>query len=152
MTGPEGSTDEAATDTNGLGTVARTDIAEEAMEFVEAVEHDTRKAVTAELTDRIADLPLRSVKMLEQYREAGESDPISTHIAAGGDDDHQLAYSRNRPLRQSGLIRHVGEGRYRYAIPELIREAYADTLTDSEVAKMVQSVEASFLDSVSDPA
>ena len=152
VTGPAGSTDEAATDTNGFGTVARTDIAEEAMEFVEAVEHGTREAVTAELTDRIADLPLRSVRMLEQYREAGESDPISAHIAAGGDDDHQLAYSRNRPLRQSGLIRHVGEGRYRYAIPELIREAYADTLTDSEVAKMVQSVEASFLDSVSEPA
>ena len=152
VTGPAGSADEAATDTNGFGTVARTDIAEEAMEFVEAVEHGTREAVTAELTDRIADLPLRSVRMLEQYREAGESDPISAHIAAGGDDDHQLAYSRNRPLRQSGLIRHVGEGRYRYAIPELIREAYADTLTDSEVAKMVQSVEASFLDSVSEPA
>ena len=151
VTAPTGSTDEAATDTDRFGTVARTDIAEEAMEFVEAVEHDTREAVTAELTDRIADLPLRSVRMLEQYREAGESDPISVHIAAGGDDDHQLAYSRNRPLRQSGLIRHVGEGRYRYAIPELIREAYADTLTDSEVAKMVQSVEASFLDSVSEP-
>jgi len=121
------------------------------MEFVEAVEHGTREAVIAELSDRIADLPLRSVTMLEHYREVGESDPISAHLAAGGDDDHQLAYSRNRPLRQSGLIRHLGEGRYRYAIPELIREAYADTLTDSEVRKMVQSVEASFLDSVTKP-
>jgi len=154
VTGPEestGSTDKAATSSQGFGTVARTDIAEEAMEFVEAVEHGTREAVITELTDRVADLPLRSVKMLEHYREVGESDPISAHIAGGGDDDHQLAYSRNRPLRQSGLIRHVGEGRYRYAIPELIREAYADTLTDSEVAKMVQSVEASFLDSVTKP-
>ena len=154
VTGPEGTTGSSDGTTNsaqGFGTVGRTDIAEEAMEFVEAVEHGTREAVITELTDRVADLPLRSVKMLEHYREAGESDPISAHLAAGGDDDHQLAYSRNRPLRQSGLIRHVGEGRYRYAIPELIREAYADTLTDSEVAKMVQSVEASFLDSVTKP-
>ena len=155
VTGPKESGGESADGTaNGspeFGTVARSDIAEEAMEFVEAVEHGTREAVIAELTDRIADLPLRSVTMLEHYREVGESDPISAHLAAGGDDDHQLAYSRNRPLRQSGLIRHLGEGRYRYAIPELIREAYADTLTDSEVRKMVQSVEASFLDSVTKP-
>jgi len=154
VTGPEDSTGASERVTNGsqgFGTVARSDIAEEAMEFVEAVEHSTREAVVTELTDRIADLPLRSVKLLEHYREAGESDPISAHLAAGGDDDHQLAYSRNRPLRQAGLIRHVGEGRYRYAIPELIREAYADTLTDSEVGNMVQSVEASFLDGVSEP-
>ena len=154
VTGPEdssGSTERASNGSQGFGTVARTDIAEEAMEFVEAVEHDTREAVVTELTDRIADLPLRSVKMLEHYREVGDSDPMSAHLAAGGDDDHQLAYSRNRPLRQSGLIRHLGEGRYRYAISELIREAYADTLTDSEVATMVQSVEASFLYDVSEP-
>ena len=154
VTGPDdssGSTEQASNGSQGFGTVARTDIAEEAMEFVEAVEHDTREAVVTELTDRIADLPLRSVKMLEHYREVGDSDPISAHLAAGGDDDHQLAYSRNRPLRQSGLIRHLGEGRYRYAIPELIQEAYADTLTDSELATMVQSVEASFLDDVTEP-
>ncbi|TQQ79092.1 helicase HerA domain-containing protein [Halonotius roseus] len=154
VTGPEdssGSSERATNGSQGFGTVARTDIAEEAMEFVEAVEHDTREAVVTELTDRIVDLPLRSVKMLEHYREVGDSDPMSAHLAAGGDDDHQLAYSRNRPLRQSGLIRHLGEGRYRYAIPELIREAYADTLTDSELSTMVQSVEASFLDDVAEP-
>ncbi|MFQ3474741.1 DUF87 domain-containing protein [Halonotius sp. F2-221B] len=154
VTGPEDSSESSERATNGsqgFGTVARTDIAEEAMEFVEAVEHDTREAVVTELTDRIADLPLRSVKMLEHYREVGDSDPMSAHLAAGGDDDHQLAYSRNRPLRQSGLIRHLGEGRYRYAIPELIQEAYADTLTDSEVSTMVQAVEASFLDDVAEP-
>ena len=154
VTGPEettGSTGGSAPTSTRFGTVTRSDIAEEAMEFVEAVEHGTREAVVTELTDRIADLPLRSVGMLEHYREGGESDPVSAHIAAGGDDDHQLAYSRNRPLRQSQLIRHVGEGRYRYAIPELIREAYADTLTDSELSTMVQAVEASFLDDVSEP-
>ena len=154
VTGPDdtsASTGGSAPTSTRFGTVTRSDIAEEAMEFVEAVEHGTREAVVTELTDRIADLPLRSVGMLEHYREGGESDPVSAHIAAGGDDDHQLAYSRNRPLRQSQLIRHVGEGRYRYAIPELIREAYADTLTDSELSTMVQAVEASFLDDVSEP-
>ena len=134
------------------GTVTRREIAEDAMEFAEAVELDTRDAVVSELKDRIADLPLRSAEMLEHYRETGESDPVSAHIAVGGDDDHQLAYSRNRPLRQSGLIRHVGEGKYAYAIPDLIREAYAYQLTDSAVEAMVQSVEASFLDSVSEPS
>ena len=154
VTGPEetpGSAGGHAPTSTRFGTVTRRDIAEEAMEFVEAVEHGTREAVVTELTDRIADLPLRSVGMLEHYREVEKSDPVSAHIAAGGDDDHQLAYSRNRPLRQSQLIRHVGEGRYRYAIPELIREAYADTLTDSELSTMVQAIEASFLDAVSEP-
>ncbi len=138
--------------TQRFGTVTRSDIAEEAMEFAEAVQLGTRQAVVSELSDRIDDLPLLSVGMLRHYREETESDPVSAHIAAGGDDDHQLAYSRNRPLRQSQLIRHVGEGRYAYAIPDLIREAYADQLSESELSTMVQAIEASFIDSVPEPS
>jgi TolA-binding protein len=138
--------------TQRFGTVTRSDIAEEAMEFAEAVQLGTRQAVVSELSDRIDDLPLLSVGMLRHYREETESDPVSAHIAAGGDDDHQLAYSRNRPLRQAQLIRHVGEGRYAYAIPDLIREAYADQLSESELSTMVQAVEASFIDPVPEPS
>ncbi len=141
---------EAATDTipDQIGTVTRAEIAEEAMRFAEAVELGTRAAVVEELRERIDGLPLLSVGMLEHYREVSESDPLSAHVAAGGDSDQQLAYSRNRPLRQSRLIRHTGRGKYAYAIPDLIREAYAHTLTDGQVASMVTSVEAGFLDAV----
>ena len=160
VTGPdpqEQATENTSSDTTDdeiterFGTVTRSEIAEEAMEFAEAVQLETREAVVSELKDRISSLPLRSVEMLKHYRESSESDPVSAHIAAGGDDDHQLAYSRNRPLRQSQLIRHEGEGRYSYAIPDLIREAYANTLTPSEVDSMVQAVEASFIEAVPEP-
>ncbi|MEA1930696.1 MAG: DUF87 domain-containing protein [Euryarchaeota archaeon] len=134
-----------------FGTVTRQEIAEEAMQFAEAVELGTRDAVVDELRERIEELPDHSVGMLRHYREAGESDPRTAHDAAGGDDDQQLAYSRNRPLRQAQLIRHVGRGRYAYAVPELIREAYAYQLDDEAVASMVQSIEAAFRESVADP-
>jgi len=142
------------TTTNGqseFGTVTRREIAEEAMQFAEAVELGTRDAVVDELRERIEELPDHSVGMLRHYREEGESDPRTAHRAAGGDDDQQLAYSRNRPLRQAQLVRHTGRGRYAYAVPELIREAYAHQLDDEQVAEMVQAIEAAFRESVSDP-
>ena len=142
-TAPEGQSE--------FGTVTRQEIAEEAMQFADAVELGTQDAVVNELRERIEELPDRSVAMLRHYREAGESDPRTAHDAAGGDDDQQLAYSRNRPLRQAQLIRHVGRGRYAYAVPELIREAYAYQLDDQEVGTMVRSIEAAFRESVDDP-
>jgi hypothetical protein len=134
-----------------FGTVTRRDIAEEAMQFAEAIELGTRDAVVEELRERIEELPQLSVEMLKHYRQKGDSDPLAAHLAAGGDDNHQLAYSRNRPLRQAQLIRHLGRGTYAYAVPELIREAYAHQLDDDEVDSMVQSVEAGFRESVVDP-
>jgi len=149
-----GPTEAERTTANGqseFGTVTRQEIAEEAMQFAEAVELGTRDAVVDELRERIEGLPDLSIEMLSHYREEGSSEPLAAHTAAGGDDNQQLAYSRNRPLRQAQLIRHVGRGRYAYAVPELIREAYAYQLDDEEVHSMVQSIEAEFRESVSDP-
>ena len=151
VSGPSEAERTTPTEQSEFGTVTRQEIAEEAMQFAEAVELGTRDAVVDELRERIEELPDHSVGMLRHYREAGESDPRTAHEAAGGDDDQQLAYSRNRPLRQAQLIRHVGRGRYAYAVPELIREAYAYQLDDEAVASMVQSIEAAFRESVADP-
>jgi len=140
--------DEKAED---LGTVSRQEIAEEAMQFAEAVELGTRDAVVEELRERIEGLPEVSVEMLKHYHEEGTSDPLSAHRAAGGDDNQQLAYSRNRPLRQAQLVRHIGRGRYTYAVPELIEEAYAHQLDSDQVDEMVEAVEAVFRESVDDP-
>jgi len=141
----------AADQPEEFGTVSRREIAEEAMQFAEAVELGTRDAVVEELRERIEQLPLLSVDMLKHYHEKGTSDPLSAHLAAGGDDNQQLAYSRNRPLRQAQLVRHIGRGRYTYAIPELIQEAYAHQLDSEEVDEMVEAVEAVFRESVDDP-
>ena len=151
VSGPSEAERTTPTEQSEFGTVTRQEIAEEAMQFAEAVELGTRDAVVDELRERIEELPDHSVGMLRHYREAGESDPRTAHEAAGGDDDQQLAYSRNRPLRQAQLIRHVGRGRYAYAVPQLIREAYAYQLDDEAVASMVQSIEAAFRESVADP-
>ena len=83
--------------------------------------------------------------MLEHYRTVEETTPVEAHVAAGGDEDQQLAYSRNRPIRRKKLVRHVGGGTYAYAIPDLIRETYAYQLTDEAVDSMVQSVERDLL-------
>jgi len=141
----------ATDESSEFGTVTREEIAEEAMQFAEAIQLGTRDAVVDELRERIDDLPPLSVEMLKHYREAGDSDPLTAHRTAGGDDNQQLAYSRNRPLRQAQLIRHIGRGRYAYAVPELIREAYAYQLDDEEIGSMVQSIEAGFRETVSDP-
>ncbi|MFC6772485.1 ATPase, partial [Halorubrum pallidum] len=62
-----------------------------------------------------------------------------------GDGDTEHAYSRHRPVRRAGLIRHAGRGHYAYAVPDLIREAYADRLDDESVDEIVRAVETAFV-------
>jgi len=141
----------AADQPTEFATVSRKEIAEEAMQFAEAVELGTRDAVVEELRERVEELPEISVEMLKHYHDEGTSDPLTAHSAAGGDDNQQLAYSRNRPLRQAQLVRHIGRGRYTYAVPELIQEAYAHQLEGDQVDEMVEAVEAVFREAVDDP-
>ena len=122
------------------------DVAEAAMEFAADVRLGTREAVIRELRGRIESLPELSKRMLDHYRREETSEPVAAHIDVGGDGDRQLAYGRNRPLRTAGLIRHAGQGEYTYAIPELVRDAYADRLGDDEVEEMVDAIEAAFDD------
>ena len=107
--------------------------------------HDQRDVVRT-LTAAIADLDATSRRMLRHYREQLVSDPVDAHVAAGGSGDSQLAYSRNRPLRQAGFISHAGRGQYAYALPDLVREEYADRLDPEEFGETVEAIEAAFLD------
>ena len=125
--------------------VTRADVAEGALRFDDAVELGTRAAVIEELRSRIESLPELSRAMLRHYRREGVSEPIAAHIDAGGDGDAGHAYSRHRPIRKAGLIRHAGRGHYAYAIPDLIRDAYADRLDDDEIREMVREVETAFV-------
>ncbi|ERH01917.1 MAG: putative ATPase [Halonotius sp. J07HN6] len=77
-------TDDEESITKRFGTVTQSDIAEEAMEFAEAVQLGTRQAVVSELSSRIDDLPLLSVGMLRHYREerrASRFRPTSPPVA-----------------------------------------------------------------------
>ncbi|TKX77800.1 DUF87 domain-containing protein [Halorubrum sp. SD626R] len=125
--------------------VTRGDVAESALRFDDAVELGTREAVIEELRGRIDDLTDISRGMLRHYRREGVSDPVAAHIDAGGDGDTEHAYSRHRPIRRAGLIRHAGRGHYAYAVPDLIREAYADRLDDDSVDEIVRAVETAFV-------
>ena len=141
-------TDHAAeTDANGtpLEPVTRDDVVSEALRFDDAVELGTRAAVIEELKGRVASLPTLSREMLRHYRREGTSEPVAAHIDAGGDGDRGHAYSRQRPIRTAGLIRHAGEGRYAYAVPDLVREAYADRLDEPTLKEMVRAVEKAFV-------
>ncbi|WP_426962393.1 helicase HerA domain-containing protein [Haloparvum alkalitolerans] len=139
---PEPDAEEPPTD---VDPVSRDAVAEGALRFDAAMEHGTREAVIEELRERIAGLPELSVAMLRHYRREGESEPLAAHIDAGGNGDAEHAYARHRPIRRSGLIRHAGRGSYEYAVPALIREAYADRLSEDEVAAMVAEVEEAFV-------
>lgn len=125
--------------------VTRADVAESALRFDDAVELGTREAVIEELRSRIEALPELSQGMLRHYRREGVSDPVAAHIDAGGDGDSGHAYSRHRPIRRAGVIRHAGRGHYAYAVPDLIREAYADRLDEESVREIVRAVETAFV-------
>mgnify|MGYP006424269229 CR=1 FL=1 len=125
--------------------VTRADVAESALRFDDAVELGTREAVIDELRGRVEALPELSRGMLRHYRREGVSDPVAAHIDAGGDGDSGHAYSRHRPIRRTGLIRHAGRGHYAYAVPDLIREAYADRLGEESVREVVRAVETAFV-------
>ncbi|WP_423995482.1 helicase HerA domain-containing protein [Halorubrum trapanicum] len=125
--------------------VTRDDVAESALRFDDAIELGTREAVIEELRSRIEALPELSRGMLRHYRREGASDPVAAHIDAGGDGDSGHAYSRHRPIRRAGLIRHAGRGSYAYAVPDLVREAYADRLDEEQVAEIVRAVERVFV-------
>ena len=125
--------------------VTRDDVAESALRFDDAIELGTREAVIEELRSRIEALPELSRGMLRHYRREGASDPVAAHIDAGGDGDSGHAYSRHRPIRRAGLIRHAGRGHYAYAVPDLVREAYADRLDDAQIDEIVRAVETVFV-------
>ncbi|SFR43164.1 helicase HerA domain-containing protein [Halogeometricum limi] len=105
-----------------------------------------REDVIERLTSVVDALPPVSRRMLAFYRELDRScDPVDAHVAAGAVGDRQLAYSRNAPLRRAEFVEHVGRGRYAYALPELVRETFADRLDDDELAAVVAAVESSFV-------
>jgi len=81
-------------------------------------------------------------EMLAHYREAGDAAPVDAHLAAGGSGERQYAYARNRTLRKAGVIEHDGAGRYRYALPELVEEAFDSTVDGQAVADAVAAIEA----------
>ena len=103
-----------------------------------------RADVIERLRDVVRSLPPAARRMLAFYREIDACDPVDAHVAAGEIGDKQLAYSRNGLLRRAGFIEHVGRGRYAYALPELVREEFADRLDDAEVREVVAAVEDAF--------
>ncbi|WP_224336828.1 helicase HerA domain-containing protein [Haloprofundus halobius] len=104
----------------------------------------SRRAIVDELRDVVESLDDVTREMLAHYRATDLSTPVDAHVGAGHSGDQQLAYGRNRALRQAGFIEHVGRGRYRYTLPELVRDEYADRLADGEFAATVTAVESSF--------
>jgi hypothetical protein len=84
--------------------------------------------------------------MLAHYRTAGPSDPVDAHVAAGGTPEQPMAYGRNRPLRTAGFVEHVEAGRYRYALPDRVEEAFDGHLTDDALEEAVRDVERAFVD------
>lgn len=67
-------------------------------------------------------------RMLAFYLRDGPASPEDAHVATGGSDDREIAYSHNRTLRQRGFVQHSGAGEYVAALPSLLA-----ALTDGEM-------------------
>ncbi|WP_410764887.1 helicase HerA domain-containing protein [Haloferax sp. DFSO60] len=110
----------------------------------------SRRDVVDRMTGVVGVLSEVHLEMLAHYREVGVSDPLSAHVAAGETANQAVAYSRNRPLRKAGFIRHAGRGLYEYALPSLVRDEYADLLGEDELRETVEAIEQSFIDDADD--
>jgi len=119
-------------------------VAESALRFDDAVELGTREAVIEELRSRIEALP-----------ELSQDAP--TLPTRGRQRPRRRPHRRRRrrrlrprvqpspPHPTGGVIRHAGRGHYAYAVPDLIREAYADRLDEESVREIVRAVETAFV-------
>jgi hypothetical protein len=105
----------------------------------------TRQAVVETLGGVVDRLDPVTRGMLRHYHDESVSEPVDAQVDAGGSGDRNRAYRRNGRLRRAGLVRHVGRGRYAYAIPEVVREEYADRLSEAELRATVRAVESRFL-------
>jgi hypothetical protein len=102
---------------------------------------EPRRPVEREMRRALADLDERSRAMLAQYRERGPCEPVDAHVAAGGDADRTAAYRRNRQLREAGVVRHAGRGRYAYALAGEVRQAHDGRLAEPELRAVVERIE-----------
>jgi hypothetical protein len=107
-----------------------------------------KRPIVGHLRALVAELEPVSREMLAHYRREGPADPVDAHVAVGGSGDRHVAYSRNRPLRQTGLVEHDAGGRYAYALPDIVRETYADRLSEGELSAVVRAVEETFVEDV----
>ncbi|MFB6159586.1 MAG: ATP-binding protein [Haloferacaceae archaeon] len=106
----------------------------------------TRDALVAEVAGRVEELDPTTTGMLRHFRAEGPAAPVDAHVAAGGNADRELAYSRLRSLRHADLVEHTGRGRYDYAVPALVRAEYDDKLHDDDLVDVVRAVEETFVD------
>jgi len=109
---------------------------------VRRVDRHDEDEVVETFVDGIDALDDVTREMLAHYREAGDAAPVDAHVAAGGSGERQYAYARNRTLRKAGVIEHDGAGRYRYALPDLVEEAFDSTVDGQAVADAVAAIEA----------
>jgi len=102
--------------------------------------------VVRELKADIAGMPTKTRKILSFYREKGPATPLNAHFAAGGDGDRTQAYAHNRTLRTTGVIEHVGRGRYDYRLRELLQEEIDGRLDDDTLDAYVETIESKVFD------
>jgi len=123
--------------TNGSGGASKSDSTgertispiEELPEFVGRVRAEIRM------------LEPKTRKMLAYYREQEQASPLDAHFVAGGSGDRTSAYARNRSLRTSGLIEHVGQGAYRYRLRELLAERADGDVEETDLDEYVAAIE-----------
>jgi hypothetical protein len=110
-------------------------------------ETSTSDPLVARVRSEIDALDEIATEMVWQYRGRGPMGPQQAHGEAGGSGDRRPAYTKNRELRQRGLITHVGCGQYEYALAELVREELSDPLhpeeppSSDEVDSVVTAIE-----------
>ena len=110
-------------------------------ELVEESEIRNEEAVVQVFVHGIEALDDVTREMLAQYRDGDELTPVDAHVAAGGSGERQYAYARNRTLRTAGVVEHVGGGRYRYRLSDLVSEVFDDNVEAEALSDAVSAIE-----------
>lgn len=153
-TSDEGASDSTCSDSAGAGDVDTEEVdAKERPPDPTADRSDrlSRLVRRAELLndEEVVEAFVRGVKalddvtrgMLAHYCESDDATPVDAYVAAGGSGERQYAYARNRTLRTAGVIEHDDAGCYRYALPDLVAEAFDGSADSNTLADAVDAIE-----------
>jgi DNA repair exonuclease SbcCD ATPase subunit len=110
----------------------------------DVVEHPAVRRQVSNIKSTVDDLDEKALKMLEWYRYYGPGEAGDAYFHAGGKRSSRRRYDHNKPLREAGLIEKDGQGIYRYAAPDRVREQFEDNpqVDEDAVEALIGEIEA----------
>jgi hypothetical protein len=109
----------------------------------DVLEHPSVRRYINRMREEVGDLEEKERQMLEWYKYNGPGPVEDAYWAAGGSRKSSAKREKNRTLLNKDLIEKESRGEYRYALPDLVREWFADNdhVGDDEVEAILLKIE-----------